>query len=279
MPLRKILVCGQAGAGKTTLAKALAPRIGACHFEADEVRKHINKDLGFSVEDRIEQARRMGWLCDQVVQGGGIAIADFICPTPATREAFVERGAAVTVWVDRIQIGRYADTNKLFKGPVFWDIRVEAEGTPEYWAERVAKMVRPSFNPKLPTALFLGRYQPLHEGHKALIVEGIERVGQACIAVRDTGGTDAKNPFDFDYVKARIETRLREYEGRFIVVPLPNITNIFYGRDVGYKIERIDLDATLQAVSATDTRARMFSAPLAGEPSPKMIVRGSPGVI
>jgi hypothetical protein len=89
----------------------------------------------------------MGWLCDQVVKGGGVAIADFICPTVATREAFVEGGPAVTVWVDRIQLGRFADTNKLFKGPLSWDVRVEPEGTPEYWAEQVAKLVRPSFDP------------------------------------------------------------------------------------------------------------------------------------
>lgn len=272
MPLRKILVCGQAGAGKTTLAKALAPRIGAVHFEADEVRKHINKDLGFSVEDRIEQARRMGWLCDQVVKGGGIAIADFICPTVETREAFVEGGPAVTVWVDRIQLGRFDDTNKLFRGPLSWDVRVEPDGTPEYWAEQVAHLVRPSFDPKLPTALFLGRYQPFHDGHRALIAEGIERVGQAQIQVRDTGGTDAKNPFEFEYVRDRIETGLREFEGRFVIIQVPNITNIFYGRDVGYAIERIDLDATLQAVSATDVRNRIFGAE-------RMIVRGSPGVI
>jgi adenylylsulfate kinase len=280
MPVRKILICGQAGAGKTTLAKALAPRIGAAHFEADEVRKHINKDLGFSVDDRIEQARRMGWLCDQVVKGGGVAIADFICPTPATREAFVEGGPAVTVWVDRIQLGRFADTNKLFKGPLAWDVRVEPEGTPEYWAEQIAELVRPSFDPKLPTAFFLGRYQPLHQAHKALIAEGIQRVGQACIAVRDTGGTDAKNPFDFEYVRGRIETGLREFEGRFVIIQVPNITNIFYGRNVGYAIERIDLDATLQAVSATDARARMFGVSLTGDQDrPSMIVRGMPGVI
>jgi hypothetical protein len=78
--------------------------------------------------------------------------------------------------------------------------------------------------------------------------------------VRDTGGTDVKNPFDFDYVRGRIETGLREFEGRFVIIQVPNITNIFYGRDVGYAIERIDLDATLQAVSATDARARMFPA-------------------
>lgn len=33
-------------------------------------------------------ARRMGWLCDRVIKVGGFAIADFICPTVATRKAF-----------------------------------------------------------------------------------------------------------------------------------------------------------------------------------------------
>src|SRR5437868_13232422 len=84
---RKILVMGLPSAGKTTLSKVLAPRLNAVHFNADEVRANVNKDLGFSEDDRIEQARRMGWLCDQVVHVGGYAIADFICPTPVAREA------------------------------------------------------------------------------------------------------------------------------------------------------------------------------------------------
>ena len=50
---------------------------------------------------------------------------------------------------------------------------------------------------------------------------------------------------------------LREYEGRFIVVPLPNITNVFYGRDVGYAVERIDLDESDQSISATNLRKRL----------------------
>ena len=99
---RKILLMGLPGAGKTTLARSLTPRLSAVHFNADEVRQHINKDLGFSEADRIEQARRMGWLCDQVVKAGGYAIADFICPTPATRAAFLEGGEAFIVWLDRI---------------------------------------------------------------------------------------------------------------------------------------------------------------------------------
>ena len=120
------------------------------------------------------------------------------------------------------------------------------------------KLLRPVFDPKKPTALFLGRYQPFHEGHRTLIVEGLKRVGQACIAVRNTQGVDDKNPFDFEYVRSRIEHGLREFEGRFIVVPLPNISNIFYGRDVGYTIERLSLSDEIEQISATDQRKRLL---------------------
>ena len=57
-----IQVIGLPGAGKTTFAKELADRINAIHLNADEVRAELNKDLGFSPEDRLEQARRMGAL-------------------------------------------------------------------------------------------------------------------------------------------------------------------------------------------------------------------------
>ncbi len=257
---RKILIMGLPGAGKTTLAVTLALRLNAVHFNADEIRQNINKDLGFSEADRIEHAARMGWLCDQVVKAGGFAVADFICPTPETRTAFDNRNGAFIVWVDRIEKGRFEDTNRIFVPPSRYDLRVTAEGAPEYWAEEIAKSVRPVFDFQKPTALFVGRYQPFHDGHRSLIVEGIHRVGQACVAVRDTAGTDHKNPFEFEYVKSRIEHGLREFEGRYTILKLPNITNIFYGRDVGYKIERIDLDDSMQLISATKIRERLLSA-------------------
>ena len=51
--------------------------------------------------------------------------------------------------------------------------------------------------------------------------------------------------------------RWRNHPGRFVVMPLPNITSVFYGRDVGYTIERIDLDSKIQDISATEARRKM----------------------
>ena len=205
MPKRKILIMGLPGAGKTTLATALAPLLNAVVFNADAVRANLSRDLGFSHEDRLEHARRMGWMCDRVVEAGGTVIADFICPTEETRAAF---GAAFTIWVDRISAGRFEDTNRMFVAPEHVDMRVGAEGAPEYWAELALARLRPAFDPQKPTALFIGRYQPFHPGHQRLIEEGLRRVGQVCIAVRDTHGIDDKNPLPFFAVKQRIEAAL-----------------------------------------------------------------------
>jgi cytidyltransferase-like protein len=83
----------------------------------------------------------------------------------------------------------------MFTPPSHFDVRVTADGPPQYWAEQVLAQLRPAFDPQRATALFIGRYQPFHLGHQRLIEEGLRRVGQVCIAVRDTHGIDQKNPY------------------------------------------------------------------------------------
>ena len=101
---RKILICGLPGSGKTTLAEKLVPRLNAVWFNAYAIRQEIHKDLGFTAEDRLEHARRLGKLSDWASMGGNYVVADFVCPTREAREAF---NPDYIVWVDRIQEGRY----------------------------------------------------------------------------------------------------------------------------------------------------------------------------
>ena len=66
------------------------------------------------------------------------------------------------------------------------------------------------------------------------------------------------NPFDFETVKKNIEDRLNpEFQGQFKIMLVPNITNICYGRGVGYSFEEIVLDEETQKISATKIRAKM----------------------
>ena len=103
----------------------------------------------------------------------------------------------------------------------------------------------------------LGRWQPFHDGHYALFEKIIKKTGQACIQIRDVQGVD-DNPFDFETVKKNIEKKLNpKYKGRFKIVLAPNITNICYGRGVGYKIEEIVMSEKIQKISATKIRAKM----------------------
>jgi nicotinamide mononucleotide adenylyltransferase len=106
---------------------------------------------------------------------------------------------------------------------------------------------------KKPTAQMLGRWQPFHDGHLALFKKILEKTGQVIIMVRDMPQTE-NNPFVFEDIKKRIEEKLKDYTGKFDVIKVPNITNICYGRDVGYKIEEVVLPKEIQEISATKIR-------------------------
>ena len=106
---------------------------------------------------------------------------------------------------------------------------------------------------KKPTAQMLGRWQPFHKGHFELFKKILEKTGQVCIMVRDQEITES-NPYSFEQIKENIEKALIDYKGKYDIIKVPNITNICYGRGVGYKIEEIVLSEEIQNISATKIR-------------------------
>lgn len=116
----KILIFGLPGSGKSTLAEPFAKLIGGIWINADAVRKQYD-DWDFTPEGRLRQAHRMKHLADGVEMAGKIAVADFICPTEAARNAFAPD---YTVWMDTIKEGRFEDTNKMFEPPIDVDYHI-----------------------------------------------------------------------------------------------------------------------------------------------------------
>lgn len=117
---KKILVMGLPGAGKTWLAERLQQSWKCAWYNADKVREMAN-DWDFSEEARFRQAYRMKNIADYEVKCARLVICDFVCPLDETRNIF---DADVTIWVDTLEQGRFADTNKMFEAPDVLDSAV-----------------------------------------------------------------------------------------------------------------------------------------------------------
>lgn len=280
--MNKILIMGLPGSGKTFLAKELktyletnssiknmsslslvnlesAPynyKASVTWFNADEVRKKYN-DWDFSKEGRIRQSIRMAQFA--LTCSSDYVICDFVAPLPEMRHNFK---ADWTIWMDTIDEGRYEDTNKIFIPPEIYDFRI-TEKNAVYWAKYIGDKIlnnerRPKFDWKKETAQLLGRYQPWHEGHRALFKRALEKTGQVIIQVRDCNGWNDSNPFSYEQVANNIRRDLDPlYQGQYEIMKVPNITRITYGRDVGYKIEQEIFDDNIHSISATQIRKQM----------------------
>ena len=117
---------------------------------------------------------------------------------------------------------------------------------------------RPTFDWQKETVQMLGRWQPWHAGHRALFERAIAKTGQVCIMIRDCQGWQNSNPFAIEQVKNFIRRDLDPlFQGQYEILVVPNIVNITYGRDVGYKIEQEVFDESTHSISATKIRESM----------------------
>ena len=225
-------------------------------FNADDVRQKYN-DWDFSKEGRIRQSIRMARFALECT--GDFVICDFVAPLVEMRNNFK---ADWTIWMDTIDHGRFEDTNKMFIEPEQYDFRVTEQNC-ENWAEFIGNHIlenraRPTFDWQKETVQMLGRWQPWHEGHRALFERAIAKTGQVIIQLRDCQGWQGSNPFAIEQVKALIRRDLDPlFQGQYEIQVVPNITNITYGRDVGYKIEQEEFDDKTKSISATNIRKEL----------------------
>ena len=123
---------------------------------------------------------------------------------------------------------------------------------------------------KHPTAQMLGRWQPWHEGHQELFKHCHAMTGQVCIMIRQVPekreansrvpGQD-DNPFDLATVQQNIIDGLAKdgftIQQDYVIMVVPNIVDISYGRGVGYTFTEHDLGTDVHEISATKIRAQM----------------------
>jgi adenylylsulfate kinase len=273
---QRILIMGLPGSGKTTLAEKLKKyleengdisysralnefidaKVLVNWFNADDIRRKYN-DWDFSNDGRIRQSIRMFQFSMEA--GGDYVICDFVAPLVEMRNNFK---ADWTIWVDTIREGRYADTNKAFVEPEQYDFRV-TEQNAEKWAEFIGQHIvenrrRPTFDWKKETVQMLGRWQPWHDGHRALFEKLIARTGQVVIQIRDCQGWQGSNPFEIEKVKSFIKRDLDPiYQGQYEIQVVPNIVHIGWGRGVGYTSGEETFDDTITDISATKIRKEL----------------------
>ena len=113
------------------------------------------------------------------------------------------------------------------------------------------------FNINQPTVQMMGRYQPWHGGHRELFKQAMKRSGQIAIFVRNMP-VNNDNPLKFEEVAEIITEDLTKHnftiDKDYVIMQVPNIVDITYGRDVGYSITLERLPDEIENISATAIR-------------------------
>jgi adenylylsulfate kinase len=127
----------------------------------------------------------------------------------------------------------------------------------ENWDKKIH--VKSSLEPrKGQFAMFVGRWQPFHQGHKALFQRALDEGKNVLICVRN-GEINEKNPFTSTEV---CENLKKHYEleielGKVDVMIIPDICSVEFGRGVGYDIIEHIPPTEIGEISATKIREQM----------------------
>ena len=122
----------------------------------------------------------------------------------------------------------------------------------------LAKAINPSSNSEDKFSMYIGRWQPWHEGHRWLIDQSLNEGKKVLLCVRDVEICD-KNPWTSEEVKNNLENHLSDLikEGKVKVIIIPDIESVNIGRGIGYDvIEHVPPDE-IKEISGTKIRQEM----------------------
>jgi len=278
--------------GKTTIGKEVAGKIhGSLHLDGDVVRKGLCQDLGFSIEDRNENLRRIAEVAGLFRGAGHDVVVTFISPTIQSRvnakEIVGERHfrlvyvrASLEVCEERDVKGMYAKASSgdiqdftgissPFEEPDAPDLVFHTEDCLEEVSVQEFMDYFRFVDSKVQHASFIGRWCPFHRGHWEIMRLTYEKNKRPLLVfVRDTG-FDA---FSSDYRRRMVEASLAEMGVPGTVMVIPDVKSINWGRGVGYETNLVEVEEEVKGISATDIRERILS----GDDSWKELV--CPGV-
>ncbi len=295
-----IWLTGFSGAGKTTIGNSLVENLKKYEkvimLDGDELRKGLNSDLGFSMEDRAENIRRVAHTAKLLSNSGFLVITTLISPTKSSREQarnIIGENFIECYIMSDIETCIKRDVKGLYKKAISGEIKeftgissvYEIPENPELVLDTQNLTVEECTNiavnyliqkdlikiknneswmkinyggQKLnltpnQKAIFIGRWQPFHNGHQELIWNKLKDNIPVLIMVRDIPN-DAKNPFTTLQVVEMVKNVYEDKKDLVEVMIIPDIESVNFGRGVGYEINEFVPNKSIEDISATKIR-------------------------
>ncbi len=107
-------------------------------------------------------------------------------------------------------------------------------------------------------AMFIGRWQPWHDGHRWLIDQALNEGKNVLLCIRDVP-VDEKNPWTSQEILMNLSVELKDLleAGRLHIMKIPDIESINIGRGVGYDVIEHVPPQEIHDISATKIREQM----------------------
>lgn len=242
-----IWLTGHSGAGKTSVAKEILKITPCVILDGDDMRKSISLNAGFSREDRENHNLKVARLA-KILSQHNLVVVSVIAPMKSTREKINKICSPFWVFIKRTLPKR--DEHFYEKSLDYFTIDHD-----KFTARDSAEKILYQYKNNKKYSLFIGRFQPLHQGHIKLIRTVLDEGKNVCIGLRDTPISET-DPYD-KFQRITMFEKNFEIEiasGKMKVWLIPDIEEVCYGRNVGWGIRQIKLDEKTEAISATQIR-------------------------